>query len=273
MKSDSFVYKKCIPIEVYINPAKSALSNLQLKPFYQLMIPYTLPNEMNIETIWQCAGIFCTNGNERPHWSGFMQHVNTGVHQPKSQIHFMLIIDLKSSDEDCLYSALYFIAEQASRMNIPDPCVIFDQPLWNIPDPCVTFDQPLWIKSVEIVKSKNMGIICRLRGFHMLMSYLGSIGFIMESSGLSNALETVYGTNTVSHMMSGKAYSRAIRGHILAESALTMKIINLLLLTPEDSIISPVNREKLQLDMSDFNYMQHIYENLMSNQISIYDVI
>ena len=52
-----------------------------------------------------------------------------------------------------------------------------------------------------------------------------------------------------------------------------MKIINLLLLTPEDSIISPVNREKLQLDMSDFNHMQHIYEHLMSNQISIYDVI
>ena len=104
----------------------------------------------------------------------------------------------------------------------------------------------------------------------MLMSYLGSIGFIMESSWLSNALETVYGTNTVTHM-SGKAYSRAIRGHILVESALTMKMINLLLLTPEDSIISPMNREKLQLDMSDFNHMQHIYENLMSNQISIYE--
>ena len=81
------------------------------------------------------------------------------------------------------------------------------------------------------------------------MSYLGSIGFIMESSGLSNALETVYGSNTVTHTMSGKAYSRAIRGHKLVESALTMKINNLLLLAPEDSIISPVNREKLQLDV------------------------
>ena len=160
------------------------------------MIPYTLPNEMNIETVWQCAGIFCTDGYERPDWSGFMQHVNTGVHSPKSEFDFMPIIDLKSSEEDCLYSTLCFIAEQASRMNIPDPCV--------------TFDQPSWIKSVKIVKSKNMGIICRLGGFHMLMSYLGSISFIMESSGLSNALETVYGTNTVTHMVSGKTYSRAI---------------------------------------------------------------
>ena len=220
VKAEALVDNKCIPIEVYAFPDKPALSSLQLAPFRTLMKPYTLSENMIIETLWQSAGIFCDNENQRPNWSGFMQHVNTGVHPPKSNIHFMPIIDLKSSDEDCLYSTLCFIADQATRLNIPDPCV--------------TFDQPLWIKSVEIVKSKNMNIVCKLGGFHMLMSYLGSIGYIMESSGLSNALETVYGKNTVIHMMTGKAYSRAIRGHVLVESALTMKIINILLSPSEN---------------------------------------
>ena len=58
-------------------------------------------------------------------------------------------------------------------------------------------------------------------GFHMFMSYLGCIGYVMESSGLSDALETIYGTNAVKHMMTGKAYSRAMRGHMLAQSAVT----------------------------------------------------
>ena len=37
-------------------------------------------------------------------------------------------------------------------------------------------------------------------GFHM--PYLRSVDYVTESSGLSNALETVYGTNAVKHMTS-----------------------------------------------------------------------
>ena len=62
-------------------------------------------------------------------------------------------------------------------------------------------------------------------GFPMLMSYLGCIGYVMESSGLSDALETIYGTNAVKHMMTGKAYSRAMRGHMLAQSAVMIQLL------------------------------------------------
>ena len=52
----------------------------------------------------------------------------------------------------------------------------------------VTFDQPLYQKAREIIKcckgtqkeAKINKVIFRLGGFHMLMSYLGAIGFIME---------------------------------------------------------------------------------------------
>ena len=52
------------------------------------------------------------------------------------------------------------------------------------------------------------------------MSFLGSIGYIMSNSGLEQALETIYAKNTIVHMMSGKAISRALRGHFIVDTAL-----------------------------------------------------
>ena len=71
-----------------------------------------------------------------------------------------------------------------------------------------------------------MNIVCRLRGFHTLMSFMGGIGTVMKGSGLEELLETLYGENAVQHMMSGKAVSRALRGHFLVEAALTNKLVS-----------------------------------------------
>ena len=62
-------------------------------------------------------------------------------------------------------------------------------------------------------------IFVRLGGFHQLMSFLGSIGSLMEGSGLRRALKTVYVPLTISHMMTGKAYTQAVRGHMMSASA------------------------------------------------------
>ncbi|KAE8291497.1 hypothetical protein D5F01_LYC11105 [Larimichthys crocea] len=40
----------------------------------------------------------------------------------------------------------------------------------------VTFDLPIWLKAVDIIKQANLPIIPRLGGFHLLKSYLGSLG-------------------------------------------------------------------------------------------------
>ena len=48
-----------------------------------------------------------------------------------------------------------------------------------------------------------------------MMNFLGSIGSMMRGSGLEEALETVYGHNAVTHMITGKAVSRALCGHFL----------------------------------------------------------
>ena len=56
--------------------------------------------------------------------------------------------------------------------------------------------------------------------FHIVMNLIGCIGYFMAKSGLSDILETIYGTNAVVHMLTGKAYPRTIRGHLLVEQNL-----------------------------------------------------
>ena len=56
-----------------------------------------------------------------------------------------------------------------------------------------------------IVSAKNMRFFVRQGGFHQLVSFLGSIGTLMEGSDLKSALETVYATVAVRHMFTGKS--------------------------------------------------------------------
>ena len=55
----------------------------------------------------------------------------------------------------------------------------------------------------------------------------------MESSGLEELLGTVYAPNTVSHMLSGKAAARAIRGHFLIDDALNEILVKDVILRSE----------------------------------------
>ena len=97
-----------------------------------------------------------------------------------------------------------------------------------------------------------MNIVVRLGGFHTLMSFLGSVGYLMEGSGLDRLLEAVYAKNTVPHIMSGKAVSRALRAHFLVESALTTLVLEK---------VSSFNDHKENLHL--------IYNNLLDNKITI----
>ena len=164
--------------------------------------------------------MFSEAAKPRTNWSGFMQHVFSENDCPitKSEVLFLPIIDLSPSDETCIYSTLLYIQIQAEQLSIPTACI--------------TFDQPLWRKAVEIITERSL----RLGGFHTMMSFLGSIGSMMKGSGLEEALEQVYGPNAVAHMMTGKAVSRALRGHFLVESALLNKLM--LAITPNKSMES-----------------------------------
>ena len=70
------------------------------------------------------------------------------------------------------------------------------------------------------------------------MSFLGCTGYLMSVTGICEALEIVYAGNTVPHLLSGKAVSRALQGHQLLD--LVLNTILLEDLVPELGIDSSV---------------------------------
>ncbi len=181
---------------------------------YQKLLHFKAQNcYENIDILWKTSIIF---GSPRPAWSGMMQFVHQGDHPGKASVMFLPIIDMNPSDSTCIYSTLMFISEHAQRHGVT---------------PIVTFDQPLWWKALMIIESEPeesdlRGIVLRLGGFHTEMSFLGSIGHLMDSSGLQEMLESIYAPNAVVHMLSGKAIARAVRGHFIIDAALNALILH-----------------------------------------------
>lgn len=78
----------------------------------------------------------------------------------------------------------------------------------------MTFDKSLWLKAIKIIKVEEMTIMCIIRGFHALMSFVGSILNTMKGSGLEELFEEVYAFITIPHIFSEKAISRAVRASL-----------------------------------------------------------
>ena len=57
------------------------------------------------------------------------------------------------------------------------------------------------------------------------MSFLGNIGPLMAGSELKGLLEIIYVNNAGSHFLIGKAIARAIRAHLLVDTALSVIIV------------------------------------------------
>ena len=120
------------------------------------------------ETFWNSSWYFQSMEKPRPLWSRFMQQRLCSL-----DVIMLPIIDLQPTNLNCIYSTLLFIRSQADKLSIKTPVV--------------TFDQPLWYKASGIIANKGLNIVCRLGGFHTLMSFMGSIGYMMSGSGLEEA--------------------------------------------------------------------------------------
>ena len=210
-----------VPILAYTSPVPSPLSVIQYQPWSSIIS--SLPTAFissNLDLMWHASWFFCHDENPRPSWGGFMQITTVGKHPPPTEFRMMPIIDMNPGDRSCILSTLSFILNQAFKIGIMTPCV--------------TFDQPLWLKAVEIIQAESLNMVCRLGGFHTIMSYLGSLGHIMSGSGLVDALECCYGPNAVTSMVTGKAVTRAIRGHFMVQSALCIKLMQSIMKSSPD---------------------------------------
>ena len=133
---------------------------------------------LNAGLLWHTSGIFhkAERQRPRPNWNGFMDQLTSEkTNSPKSTIAMLPLIDLNPSDESYIYSTLIHTIDRTKYLSIEIPSV--------------TFDQPLWIRAFEIFKTKNLRTVLYVRGFHSLMSFVGSVGFSMEGSGLEKVLE------------------------------------------------------------------------------------
>ena len=210
IKSSDFGKLHDIRIHQYLGSSSKGLAALKYETIKHLSKPLVMPREISYDLLWHMSRLFRREAT--PNWSGFMQDtVKEKKPVSKSTVTFLPIIDLNPNDEHCIYSTLLFVMEEAKRLRIAVPCV--------------TFDQPLWLKACGIVEESGLGIVVRLGGFHTLMSYLGAIGKVMKGSGIEELFNEVYAENTIQHIISGKAISRALRAHLLAESALVSMLM------------------------------------------------
>ena len=146
-----------------------------------------------------------------PMWSGYMQMLHHNLPHPgRTSDIFLPMIDLTPSDPTCVRSTLEYVVDHASRYNTT---------------PVITFDQQLWWIAYMVIETQPKAsplhqIILILGGFHTEMSFLGSIGSLMAGSGLKEVMSQVYAEGSIDHMLSGKAVARAVRAHLLVDSAL-----------------------------------------------------
>ena len=234
----------------YTIASKRGLASVTLRDVGSSLQPITLPQIIQLDIIWHLRSLYSVGDKLTPNWGGFMQTVCTGPNSSPAVIHMLPLIDLKSSDDTCMYSTLLFVTDQARKLHMPDTCI--------------TFDQPLWLKAVEISKAAGLNVVCRLGGFHLLMSFIGSVGAIMADSGLQELLGIVYGAGTVDSILSGKAVARAVRGHLLAQAALT----NVLLKHVKSKIVREgSDDEKFTVSVDDEHAVQTLCQTVVDSTV------
>ncbi|KAJ8868509.1 hypothetical protein PR048_030037 [Dryococelus australis] len=104
--------------------------------------------------------------------------------------------------------------------------------------------------------------VVRLGAFHVLMSYLGCIGYVMGGNGLKELLNTINAQLSLDKMLQGHAFSRAVRGHLLVQTALSNIIFGQVQVTVE---------EQTFIDglMNDFPSKSPTLDSLKENPYSI----
>lgn len=196
---------------------------LQSVTVQELMIPDEPTHPNPFEVLWYIAK---QQGLQLPAWKGYMQSITTGQFSEKTKVIPLPVINAPPSNYDTIYTALQYAGNSCGDDLAPKTLI-------------VTFDQPLYWKAREIVASAPAGSllsrsVIRLGGFHLLMSFLGAIGYLMSGSGLKELLSTIFAPLSVEKMMQGHAFARAVRGHLLATSSLATVILEGVQLTDDE---------------------------------------
>ena len=87
----------------------------------------------------------------------------------------------------------------------------------------------------------------------------------MKGSGLAECLQEIYGGNAVTHIESGKAVSRALRGHFLLQSAVyALRLDDVFRGNYQEE---EVENEEIRISEEEKEAMKSLYEKLATNNI------
>jgi hypothetical protein len=183
-----------IQLHTFQRTDKEGLSNIKINDVYRKKIT----NEVKLlpsDFLWiygKWKDLF-----EIPGWNGFMENITLNKKYSKSRILCLPFLNSPPSKYDTIYSVLLTAVEKCKSLN--QSCCF------------VTFDQPLYIKARDIVASCSTNsevslVTVRLGGFHLLMSFMGAIGYIMDGSGLQDLFSVAYAVASTEKMLTGHAY-------------------------------------------------------------------
>lgn len=202
-----------VKILPFINRKQIGINSITFLPIAELSSsvahnPLLTPGD----ALWAAGWVIKAQDSDFPHpnWNGWMKSIHADNTRQSTQIDFLPVIEGDPNDLNTIFTTL----KECMRLSADRVTI-------------VTFDLPIWLKAVDIIKQANLSVIPRLGGFHLLKSYLGSIGNIMEDSGLLEIIQLIYpGSTTASHILDGGCFDKAIRAHFLIDAAIyqhTMK--------------------------------------------------
>ncbi|KYN05237.1 hypothetical protein ALC62_03865 [Cyphomyrmex costatus] len=113
----------------------------------------------------------------------------------------------------------------------------------------VAFDLPLYIKALEVTMTTNDDRLKNVKpvlgGFHLLMSFIGAVGHIMDGNGIKEILTLIYAENSVKHILNGHAFSRALRAHVQIHAALAHLVLSMINFTEDEKQIMTSLQDKI----------------------------
>lgn len=124
------------------------------------------PSPHNV--LWMVAKFWNTMGV--PGWQGFLENITSSGYSDTSTVLTLPFIMAPPSELETINTALLMAANDCDNSKV-----------------FVTFDLPLYMKAMQLTlsappESPLQKIVVRLGGFHLTMSFLGTIGFIMAES-------------------------------------------------------------------------------------------
>lgn len=185
-----------------------------------------------------------------PSWTGYQRMFPNGQLLAKSSLHYLNVIEAPPNDMSTISYVLDISVQKADDLELDSIIVVFDQALYS------KAQQIRWKNSTLQTR-----LVLRMGEFHTCMSFMGAIGKMFKLSGMEDILVEagVVAEGSVSGVLSGHNYNRAIRAHKILYEALARLQLQCFLETLDELSTEAYHNvsESIQVSqMRDFHSLQ-----------------